>query len=90
MKRAITILVSTGLGLALLLSVVLAGPAKKPFTIAFVPGITTDAFYISMKVGAEQAAGELGDKLIWQGASSGGLSCRHQSSTLSSRANPTS
>jgi ribose transport system substrate-binding protein len=65
-------LVSIGLSLALLLSVVLAGPAKKPFTIAFIPGITTDAFYISMKVGADQATAELGDKLIWQGASQWG------------------
>ncbi|MGI9861507.1 substrate-binding domain-containing protein [Moorella naiadis] len=40
---------------------------KKTYTIAFVPGITTDAFYISMKKGAENAAKELGVNLIWQG-----------------------
>jgi ribose transport system substrate-binding protein len=41
---------------------------KKKFRIAFVPGITTDAFYISMKYGAEDMANKLGVDLIWQGA----------------------
>ncbi|MDB5052620.1 MAG: hypothetical protein JWM44_670 [Bacilli bacterium] len=40
---------------------------KKP-RIAYVAGITTDAFYISMKFGAEEVANKLGVDLIWTGA----------------------
>jgi ribose transport system substrate-binding protein len=40
---------------------------KKP-RIAYVAGITTDAFYISMKFGAEEVANKLGIELIWTGA----------------------
>jgi ribose transport system substrate-binding protein len=40
---------------------------KKP-RIAYVAGITTDAFYISMKFGAEEVAGKLGIDLVWTGA----------------------
>jgi ribose transport system substrate-binding protein len=38
-------------------------------TIALVPGITTDAFYITMQRGAAQEAKKLGLNLIWQGGS---------------------
>ncbi len=41
---------------------------KKKFRIAYVPGLTTDAFYISMKFGAEEVAKKLGVELIWTGA----------------------
>jgi ribose transport system substrate-binding protein len=41
----------------------------KNITIALVPGLTTDAFYITMHKGAEAAAKALGDTLIFQGAS---------------------
>lgn len=41
----------------------------KNITIGFVPGSTTDPFFISMEVGAEQEAQKLGVKLVWQGAS---------------------
>jgi len=41
---------------------------KKTFTVAFVPGITTDAFYISMKRGVDQKARELGINILYQGA----------------------
>lgn len=44
-----------------------SGP--KQYTIALVPGITTDPFYLSMKAGAEHEAKKLGVKLIWAGAS---------------------
>jgi len=51
----------------------LAGAAmaqdKKTFTIALVPGLTTDAFYITMHRGAQAAADALGDTLVFQGAS---------------------
>lgn len=40
---------------------------KKP-RIAYVAGITTDAFYISMKFGAEEVASKLGVDLVWTGA----------------------
>lgn len=41
--------------------------AEKP-TIALIPGLTTDAFYITMRKGAQKAADALGVKLIYQGA----------------------
>jgi len=45
-----------------------AEEAKKKPRIAYVAGITTDAFYISMKFGAEEVANQLGVDLIWTGA----------------------
>jgi ribose transport system substrate-binding protein len=45
-----------------------AGAAEKKLTIALVPGLTTDAFYITMHKGAEAAAKALGVKLMFQGA----------------------
>ncbi len=41
--------------------------ARKNITIALVPGLTTDPFYITMHAGAAQEAKKLGVKLIWQG-----------------------
>jgi len=41
----------------------------KTITIGFVPGVTTDPFFISMQVGAQQEATKLGIRLLWQGAS---------------------
>ena len=41
----------------------------KKFTIALVPGLTTDAFYITMHRGAQAAADALGQDLLFQGAS---------------------
>lgn len=40
----------------------------KNITIGFIPGVTTDPFFISMQVGAQQEAQKLGVKLLWQGA----------------------
>ena len=48
-----------------------AGPAAaagKKLTIALIPGLTTDAFYITMHRGAQAAADKLGDTLVFQGA----------------------
>ncbi len=42
--------------------------AQKKFTIALVPGLTTDAFYITMRKGAEAAAKSVGAELTFQGA----------------------
>lgn len=49
----------------------LAGPVQaetKKFTIALIPGLTTDAFYITMRKGAQAAADALGVNLVFQGA----------------------
>ncbi len=40
----------------------------KKVTIALIPGLTTDAFYITMHKGAQAAADALGDTLVFQGA----------------------
>ena len=47
-----------------------AGPPRrrKKFTIALIPGLTTDAFYITMRKGAQAAADALGVELVFQGA----------------------
>jgi ribose transport system substrate-binding protein len=45
-----------------------ARAAGKTYTIALVPGLTTDAFYITMRKGAEAAAKALGVQLMFQGA----------------------
>jgi ribose transport system substrate-binding protein len=39
----------------------------KHYTIALVPGLTTDPFYITMHAGAAKEAAKLGVKLTWQG-----------------------
>ena len=39
-------------------------------TVALVPGLTTDPFYITMQRGAAEEAKKLGLNLIWQGGSS--------------------
>ncbi len=40
----------------------------KKYTIALIPGLTTDAFYITMRKGAQAAADALGVDLVFQGA----------------------
>lgn len=47
-----------------------AGPAlaQEKVRIALIPGLTADAFYITMRKGAEEAAKALGAELIYQGA----------------------
>ncbi len=60
-----------GLGLVGAASLLAAGRARaagKTFTVALVPGLTTDAFYITMHRGASIAAEALGVKLEFQGA----------------------
>lgn len=62
----------SGIGLAAMLGAGLAaGHAHAgQTTIALVPGIATDPFYITMQRGAAQEAKKLGMHLIWQGGSS--------------------
>lgn len=44
-------------------------PADAPeYTVALIPGLTTDAFYITMQRGAQAAADALGVELVFQGA----------------------
>ena len=64
-------LFSAALGAAILTAAMAAGPAAaqdKKLTIALIPGLTTDAFYITMRKGAEHAANALGVDFIFQGA----------------------
>ncbi len=42
--------------------------AQEDLTIALIPGLTTDAFYITMHRGAQHAADALGVELLFQGA----------------------
>ena len=54
---------------ALAVGVFATGEAQaKKVTIALIPGLTTDAFYITMHKGAQAAADALGDTLVFQGA----------------------
>jgi ribose transport system substrate-binding protein len=41
---------------------------KKKYTIALIPGLTTDAFYVTMHKGAQAAANALGVEFVFQGA----------------------
>ncbi len=63
---------ATAIAAALLALGLTAGPAAraagKHYTITLIPGLTTDAFYITMRKGAQAAADALGDTLSFQGA----------------------
>jgi len=63
LKAAAIGAVALGTGLA-----IPAGAQDKKFTIALIPGLTTDAFYITMHKGAQAAADALGVELMFQGA----------------------
>ena len=65
MKKTMTGLAALALTLALGAT---GAQAQKKFTIALVPGLTTDAFYITMRKGAEAAAKAVGADLVFQGA----------------------
>lgn len=61
-------LAAGALGLAAVAAVSLAAPAPAAAcTIALIPGLTTDAFYITMRKGAEMAAKAVGCELLFQG-----------------------
>lgn len=62
-KAVAALAVASGVGLA-------GAPAvaqDNDYTIALIPGLTTDAFYITMRRGAEAAAEALGVELVFQG-----------------------
>ncbi|RYB02080.1 ABC transporter substrate-binding protein [Lichenibacterium ramalinae] len=67
MKKSLTGLAALALS-TLALSGVSSAQAQKKYTIALVPGLTTDAFYITMRKGAEAAAKAVGADLVFQGA----------------------
>ncbi|RUT31356.1 sugar ABC transporter substrate-binding protein [Arsenicitalea aurantiaca] len=66
MKTFKTALAALALGAAAIASPVAA--QDEQYTIALIPGLTTDAFYITMRRGAEAAAEALGVELVFQGA----------------------
>ena len=66
MKRVLCFVLAVFLSISLMMGLCFA-QAKKSYTFAFVPGIITNPFYISMNYGAKAAADQLGVKLIWQG-----------------------
>jgi ribose transport system substrate-binding protein len=72
MKRRLFLGVAAAAALSCALGVgPMAGPAEaqtKKFTVALIPGLTTDAFYITMRKGAQDAADALGVTLVFQGA----------------------
>ncbi|MBV8901932.1 MAG: substrate-binding domain-containing protein [Verrucomicrobia bacterium] len=69
MKRWInTVAVVVTLGLVALSPIKLALAAGNKYTIALIPGLTTDPFYITMHKGAQAAAQALGVDLVFQGA----------------------
>lgn len=66
-----SVLGGVGLGVVGAASLLAAGKARaagKSFTVALIPGLTTDAFYITMHRGASAAAKALGVDLVFQGA----------------------
>lgn len=66
MRKLFTAVAALAVGVAALAGA--AEAADKKFTIALIPGLTTDAFYISMRKGAEAAAAAVGAELVFQGA----------------------
>ena len=69
MKRWITAFAALAtFGLVASSIVDVASAAEKKYTIALIPGLTTDAFYITMHKGADAAAKALGVNLVFQGA----------------------
>ncbi|WP_442579772.1 ABC transporter substrate-binding protein [Mesorhizobium sp. ASY16-5R] len=57
-----------GVAAAIGLGTASANAQDKKYTIALIPGLTTDAFYITMRKGAQAAADALGVELVFQGA----------------------
>ena len=68
MKRRSLLGAAAAATLTLTLGLGAAHAQDKKFTIALIPGLTTDAFYITMQKGAQAAADALGVELVFQGA----------------------
>ncbi|MBV9392168.1 MAG: substrate-binding domain-containing protein [Verrucomicrobia bacterium] len=67
-NRFLNGLVFATLATTLLSTSIPTSAADKKFTIALIPGLTTDPFYITMRKGAQAAATSLGVDLVFQGA----------------------
>ncbi|MER8887414.1 ABC transporter substrate-binding protein [Mesorhizobium sp. M0074] len=67
MKKIVAALAALAICATALITPALA--QDKKFTVALVPGLTTDGFYITMRKGAQAAADALGVTLVFQGAS---------------------
>lgn len=67
-RRFILKAVSAALIATIGLATIPAFAQDKKFTIALIPGLTTDGFYITMRKGAQAAADALGVDLVFQGA----------------------
>ena len=65
-RRTLGALMALAIGAAAFGSAGQALAQDKP-TVALIPGLTTDAFYITMHKGAQAAADEMGVELIFQG-----------------------
>lgn len=68
MKRRSILSAAAAASVALTMGMGAAQAQDKKFTIALIPGLTTDAFYITMQKGAQAAADALGVELVFQGA----------------------
>ncbi|RWO61706.1 ABC transporter substrate-binding protein [Mesorhizobium sp.] len=66
MKKIVAALAALAICAAVLVTPALA--QDKKYTIALIPGLTTDGFYITMRKGAQAAADALGVTLVFQGA----------------------
>jgi ribose transport system substrate-binding protein len=73
-RRLIAVLVALAVGVAAVASTAAFGTsaspnqAKKKYTFYLVAGIASDAFYLTMKKGAQAAASKLGAKVIFTGS----------------------
>jgi ribose transport system substrate-binding protein len=68
MKKLFATVAAAAIGAAAILGASAASAQNKKFTIALIPGLTTDAFYITMRKGAEAAAKAVGAEVMFQGA----------------------
>ena len=67
-RRSLAALLGAATALAVFGGVPAPASAQESCTIALIPGLTTDAFYITMRKGAEMAAKAVGCELLFQGA----------------------
>ena len=71
MKKLLATTLGSLAAAGMMLAATMAPPpaqAAEKYTIALIPGLTTDAFYITMRKGAQAAADALGVDFVFQGA----------------------
>ncbi len=72
LRRLMAVVAAAALPAAALVNLAASPPvaASGPkYTLALIPGLTIDPFYITMDLGAQAAAHKLGIRVLWQGAS---------------------